>query len=235
MFKRFLPALALLVAPGVAAAQTLTFNTEEWFPYNYAKDGKVAGTATQIVERAAQAAQVPYTIALGPWNRAYNTALTQKDNCVYSTTVTDERKPLFKWVTPVETVKWVVYKAKGNALTAASMDDLKGKKIGGYVGDAVANYMKSQGFTVDEAPGDDANPKKLQAGRIDAWATTDISGIKLAKDAGVEIEKVIDIRENVMGLACNKEIDDATIAKLQAALDTLNSSGEAEKIRQSKF
>jgi len=38
-----------------------------------------------------------------------------------------------------------------------------------------------------------------------------------------------------MGLACNKEIDDATIAKLQAALDALNSSGEAEKIRQSKF
>lgn len=235
MLKRLLPALVLAVTPGVASAQTLTFNTEDWFPYNYAKDGKVVGTATEIVEKAAQDAKVPYTIALGPWNRAYNTALTQKDNCVYSTTVTDERKPLFKWVTPVETVKWVVYKAKGNALTATSLEELKGKKIGGYIGDAVANYLKSQGFVVDEAPGDDANPKKLQAGRIDAWATTDISGTKLAKDAGVDIEKVIDIRENVMGLACNKDVDDATIASLQTALDALNASGEAEKIRKSKF
>ena len=96
--------------------------------------------------------------------------------------------------------------------------------------------MKSQGFKVDEAPGDTANPKKLQAGRIDAWATTDISGVQLSKDAGVEIEHVVDIRENmVLGVACNKGTDDAAIAKLQKALDDLNASGEADKIRQSKF
>lgn len=235
MLKRFLLALVLAALPCTVSAESLTFNTEDWFPYNHDIGGKVAGTSTEILEKVAKAAGVKYQIVLGPWNRSYNTALNQPGNCVYSTTLTEERKPLFQWIKPLESVKWVVYKVKGSPLTASSLEDLKGKTIGGYVGDAVANYMKSQGFKVDEAPGDAANPKKLQAGRIDAWATTDISGIQLSKDAGIEVEHVVDIRENILGVACNKGIDGAVIAKLQKALDGLNASGEADKIRQSKF
>ena len=162
MLKRFWPILMLTTLPYTASAAALTFNTEDWFPYNYDVGGKVVGTSTEILEKVASASGINYQIVLGPWNRSYNTALNQPGNCVYSTTITEERKPLFRWIQPLESVKWVVYKLKGSPLTASSLEDLKGKIIGGYVGDAVANYMKSQGFKVDEAPGDMANPKNCR-------------------------------------------------------------------------
>ena len=90
--------------------------------------GKVVGTSTEILEKVASAAGIDYQVVLGPWNRSYNTALNQPGNCVYSTTVTKERKPLFQVDTTFESVKWVVYKLKGSPLTTSSLEDLKEKQ-----------------------------------------------------------------------------------------------------------
>lgn len=231
MSRRFLPVIVLSALPYAALAEPLILNTENWFPYNYEKDGKILGTSTEIVEKAAKAAGVDYKIVLGPWNRSYNTALNQPNNCVYSTSLTDDRKPLFKWVKSVGAVRWYVFKLKGSSFTASSIDDLKGKTIGGYVGDASAEFLKKNGIKVDQAPSDDVNPKKLKAGRIDAWATAELPGIRLAKKAGVEIEPTFNLLEYMLTIACNKSVDDAVIAKLQKAVDDINASGEGDKIR----
>lgn len=230
-------AFALLILPNTAAAGpwSLTLNTEEWYPFSYTQDHKATGTAVEIIRLVLKEAGIGYQIVTGPWNRSYNTALVKPDNCVFPTQVTEDRKPLFKWIGPVERNRWVVYKTKDSPLTASTMDDLKDKLIGGYIGDAVAVYLKQQSFRVEEATADHLNVKKLRSGKIDAWATTQLSGIKLAKDAGLDIEQVVEIRENTLALACNRAVDDAIIARMQHALDALEASGEAEKIRQSKF
>lgn len=235
MTRRFLQVALAALIPATATAAPLTFNTEDWFPYNYTKDGKVVGSSTELIKLIGKNADVDYEIALGPWNKSYNEAMNTPGNCVYTTAVLDDRKPLFKWVYPLDTNRLSIYKLKGKPLTATSLDELKDKKIGSYTGDAAAEFLKSKGFTVDEAPADNVNPKKLVTGRIDAWITTDTSGLKLAKEAGVEIEKVVTAHEYPLGLACNKSVEDAVIAKMQKALDDLIASGEADKIRQSKF
>ncbi|AMW34772.1 amino acid ABC transporter substrate-binding protein [Haematospirillum jordaniae] len=235
MTKRFIPVVLAAFLPLTATAAPLTFNTEDWFPYNYTKNGKVVGSSTELIKLIGKNADVEYEIVLGPWNKSYTEALNLPGKCVYTTAVTDERKPLFKWVYPIDTTRLIIYKLKGKPLTASSLDDLKGKKIGSYTDDAAAEFLKSKGFTVDEAPADNVNPKKLVTGRIDAWITTDTSGLKLAKEAGVEVEEVMVAHEHPLGLACNKSVDDAVIAKMQKALDDLIASGEADKIRQSKF
>lgn len=225
------------VKPGTAMAQgqTLIFNTEEWFPYNYAKGDGVVGTATELVKRIASKAGIPYTITLGPWNRSYNNALTLPNHCVYSTNITEERRPLFKWVAPIENARWVVYKKKGSLIEAKSLEDLRNRVFGGYLGDAIATYLKNNDFKVEEAASDHINPRKLEAGRIDVWATYDASGLKLAQDSEVEIELVLPIRDNELGLACNKMVDDNAIMAMQKALNELNASGEADAIRKSKL
>ena len=43
MLKRFLPVLVLTALPYTASAAALTFNTEDWFPYNYDVGGKGGG------------------------------------------------------------------------------------------------------------------------------------------------------------------------------------------------
>lgn len=216
-------------------AQMLTFNTEEWFPYNYMQDGQIAGTSTALVQKISEQAGIKYTMTLQPWALSYNNALHLPGHCVFSTNVTRERLPLFKWVKPIENARWVVYKLKTDPLIASSLNDLKDKTFGGYLGDAIAVFLKSQGFKVEEAASDHINPHKLAKGEIDLWATYDSSGIRLAKERDIEVEPVLVIRNNELALACNKHVDDATITKLQNALDEINTSGEADEIRRRKF
>jgi len=226
--------LGLVLACAPAGAQPLVFNTEEWAPYNYMENGRVAGTSTDIVRLVAKNADIDYETVLGPWNRSYNTALNHPGNCVFSTVITDERKPLFKWVAPIERTRLVLFKLRGNSLTATSLSDVKNMKIGSYKGSVEVKYLEARGLTVEEAPADYVNASKLKSGRIDLWATADTS-VRQAREAGVEIEPALVFSENDLGLACNLATDDAVIAKLQAALDAINASGEADKIRQSKF
>ena len=193
------------------------------------------GISTEIVEKAAKAAGIDYKVVLGPWNRSYNTALNQPGNCVYSTSLTEAREPLFKWVKSVGALRSYVFKLKGASFSPTSLEDLKGKTVGGYVGDATAAFLKEKGVKVDEAPSDDVNPKKLKAGRIDVWAAAEFSGPQLAEAAGVEIEPAFKLLEYMLAIACNKAVDDAVIAKLQKAVDDINASGEGDKIRSQKF
>lgn len=225
----------LILTAGAAKAQPLVFNTEDYYPYNYLENGTINGTSTRIIALMAQKAGVSYRTVIGPWQQSYSNALSQDKNCVFSTILSEERKDLFKWVLPVETMRMVIFKLKDSPLTASSLDDLKEYTIGGYSGDASATYLKLRGFKVDEAPTDDLNPMRLRNGRINAWATTDFLGPKLSKAAGIEVEPLLLVNERTMGLACNKGTDDEIIHKLQKALEEINSSGEAESIRKTKF
>ena len=128
-----------------------------------------------------------------------------------------------------------MYKLKTDPLVASSLEGLRDKTFSGYLGDAIAVFLKSQGFKVDEAASDHINPNKLAKGEIDVWATYDSSGIRLAKERDIEIEPVLIIRNNELALACNKHVDDVVITKLQNALDDINASGEADEMRRRKF
>jgi polar amino acid transport system substrate-binding protein len=166
-----------------------------------------------------------------PWARAYEQALKMPGHCVYSTTLTEARKPLFKWVQPIVSNNWVLYTAAGSSAPApASLDAVKGKRIGGYIGDATAIWLKEQGHDVDEAQRDDLNPKKLEAGRIDYWASGERLAPIMAREAGVAIKPVLTIRQTVLGLACNEAVPAATVDKLNAALAAARDDGTLGKI-----
>ena len=139
-------ALAVVACTGIRA-QPLVFNTEEWAPYNYMDNGKVAGTSTEIVRLAAKYADIDYETVLGPWNPSYNTALNHPGNCVFSTVITDERKPLFKWVAPIERTRLALFKLHGSSLAATSMADVKNMKIGSYKGSVEVEYLEARGLT----------------------------------------------------------------------------------------
>ena len=95
---------------GNANAIELTLLTEEGPPHNMAGDqpGQIIGMGTELVEKALQSVGVGYKIVLASWRRAYQTALTEADTCVYSTTLTDERKSSFVWIGPLYKNEWVL-------------------------------------------------------------------------------------------------------------------------------
>ena len=212
-------AIVLSLAPAAAGAADLTVFTEDNRPFNYMDKAtnKVAGLSTDILLEAFKKAGVSYDLQLTAWSRAYGAALNQPNTCVYSTTVTEERKPLFKWVAPITSNDWVLVARKG-APMVDKLDALKGKRIGGYVKDAKAHYLKQQGMNVDEASDDSVNPKKLVAGRIDYWATTNFWKTMVDPATAAKLEQVLLVKKVDYGLACNKSVPDALIAKIKAAL-----------------
>lgn len=223
---RVLPAAVVAALLSVGAHAQLLLTTEEYPPFNMTVEGVVTGSATALVRRSFERAGIPYRIEMLPWQRAYGMALAQPDVCVYSTTETDERKPLFEWIGPLVTNDWALFARAGASLPITRLEDAKGRRIGGYQGDATALFLQSNGFEVDAAPSDELNPAKLVSGRIDLWATGSELGPYLARRQGIDnIEQVLVFKEVVLSLACNKATDPAALARLRAALADIKRGG----------
>jgi polar amino acid transport system substrate-binding protein len=214
-------------------AEPLIITTEEYPPFNMTKGTEVTGLSTDILKKALESAKIDYSLAVYPWQRAYDMALKQANTCVYSTTLTEQREPLFKWVGPLAKNDWVLFAKADNTIKVASIDDLKPYTIGGYQGDALSIFLKEKGLKVDEVISDKLNPRKLQAGRIDFWASGRLMGPYLASQEGVSgLKPVLVIKETTMYLACGKSVPDETITKLNGALKQMSEDGTAAALTQ---
>ena len=215
-----------------AQAQTIQLKTENYPPYNLAdKNGKIVGISTEIVERLFARANVAYKMELLPWTRAYDLALNNNDHAVFSTTQTEAREPLFKWVGPITANNWVFLKNADNEIEVNSLEDAKKYRIGGYRGDAVSLYLESQGFTIHYVNKDYLNARKLDRGRIDLWATGQLLGPYYARENNVwNIEEVMTFRETIMSIAFNKDTSDEIINRLNQELDLMESEGVIDQI-----
>jgi polar amino acid transport system substrate-binding protein len=221
---------------GPSRAAGLTIATESYPPFNMqAADGSVTGLSTDILRLLMERAGVAYGLTLMPWQRAYAMARDLAGTCVYSTTRTAEREPLFLWVGPLVRNDWVLFGRTGGEAgpspRVATLEDARPYSIGGYDGDAVALYLAEQGFSVATAPYDRLNPKKLAAGRIDFWATGDLLGRTLAAREGVtEIAPLLTFRRTEMYLACNPAVPKATVDRLNAVLEEMRADGTVARV-----
>jgi polar amino acid transport system substrate-binding protein len=216
---RVVPAAVVAALMSFAAGAQTLVTTEEYPPFNMTEQGEVVGVSTALVRRMFERAGLAYRIQMLPWQRAYALALAQPGTCVYSTTETDERKPLFEWVGPLVVNSWTLFARADTALTIGRLEDARGHRIGGYQGDATAVFLQGQGYDVDAAPSDDLNPAKLMAGRIDLWATGSELGPYLARHQGITaIKPLFAFKDVVLSLACNRATEAQTLDGLRAAL-----------------
>lgn len=234
LFRSVLFIFLWLIGPGsVSAAQPhLLLTTENYPPFNMQQENTslIVGISTDIVREVMKRASVPYTMKFLPWQRAYNMALKTKNTCVFSTTITEERKPQFKWVGPLVQNDWIFFARPDSEISIDSLEDARAYRVGGYKGDATALFLESQGFRLDLASHDHVNPGKLEAGRFELWATGVHLGPYLARQAGVEIRPLFTFRETVMGLACNQEVEDELVASLNRILSELRAEGVVDQI-----
>ena len=225
----------LLTATFSLPAVALTFTTEDFPPFNFSPDGgkTVSGSATDILREAMKRTGLQASISLMPWERAYKMGQDDKNTCVFSTTRTEAREPLFKWVGPLVDNNWIIFAKSDSPIAGKALDDVKQYKIGGYRGDAAALFLKEKNMKVEEADNDDQNVRKLGAGRIDRWIAGSLAGPWIAKKAGVPIKPLFTVKETQMYLACNKGVADDVTKKLNDAIKAIRSDGTAEKIYKS--
>jgi polar amino acid transport system substrate-binding protein len=212
------------------AAADLTVFTEEAAPMNDTENGKVTGSATEIVREIVKRAGTAGEPQVVPWARGYKEVQERGDVALYATTRTEAREPLFHWVGPVGKKPWILYAKKGAGLKIASLDDAKKvKAIGIYKDDAKGQLLRKEGFTnLDEVPKDDVNPKKLIAGRIDPWISGDQEAPPTAKNAGVDpaqFEPVFAISTKELYVVFARKADAALVKSWQDAYAAMDKDG----------
>ncbi|EFQ65548.1 hypothetical protein PFWH6_0340 [Pseudomonas fluorescens WH6] len=246
MFKQLLLALAStsVLMAGTAHAEepsdtTLVLLTENFPPYNMAKNGKnfakdenIEGIAVDIVRETFKRAGISYNLTLRfPWERIYKLALEKPGYGVFVMARLPDREALFKWVGPIGPDDWVLLAKADSTLKLDDLEHARGYKIGAYKGDAIAESLEKQGLNPIVVLRDQDNAQKLLDGQIDLWATGDPAGRYLARQVGVTgLRTVLRFNSAELYLALNKEVPDELVTKLQAALDELRKDGRVDEI-----
>ena len=246
MFKRLLPVfagLSLLLANAASAAESSAYSmvllTENFPPYNMAKNGKnfaqnenIEGIAVDVLRETFKRAGISYSMTLRfPWERIYRLALENPGYGVFVTARVPEREALFKWVGPIGPDDWVLLARGDSPITVTSLEQASQYRIGAYKGDVIALSLEQKGLSPVIVLRDQDNAKKLQAGQIDLWATGDPAGRFLARQVGISgFKTVLRFNQAELYLALNKDVPDAVVAKLQKALNELRAEGVVEKI-----
>ena len=201
---------------------------------NFARDDGIDGISAEVVRAMFKRANIDYSLSLRfPWDRLYRLTLDKPNYGLFSTTYTEERKPLFKWVGPLAKTGWVLLAAPGNDIKVSSLQDAAKYRVGAYKNDAVSQHLESQGLAPINALRDQENVKKLVRGQIDLWATTDPVGRYLAKQEDVSgLNTVLRFNDAELYLALNKDTPDEVVERLQKALDEMRADGFIDDITE---
>jgi len=230
--------LPFLIAlrPGNAQAQAtvLQLTTEQLPPLNMSDDnGKtVYGAAADKVHELMRRSGIGNTMQMMSWNRAIELARRQADTCAFATVRTPEREANFKWIGPIAKGDWVLFGPRDKVGKVTNLDQIKGKRIGGYLGDAAGRYLNDIGYEVVVSYSDEATIKNLLAGRLDYWVSTRKGAQTMIAQhqAEAQIAELLHIRSVDYYLACNLQTNDAVINNLRIALKQITSDGTVDRI-----
>jgi polar amino acid transport system substrate-binding protein len=235
--------LASMALTSTSMAQSsvdgLTIMTEVYPPFNYEEDGKIKGLSTEVVGRMLELTGSSKTIAdvqMLSWTRGYNLAQEAKNHALYSTTRTQSREKLFKWVGPIVPTMIGVIAKKDSNIKISSVEDLYKLRIGTVKDDIGHLLLEEAGMPKDRMESvlsSEQNYRKLIAGRVDAIAyEANVSkwGIKELGMNPAEYEVVYELKRADLYLAIQKDTSNEVVDLLQAKLDEAKADGSYEKI-----
>lgn len=223
--------------PRATPAQ-LNIYTEQSFNAHFKdRDGRVKGYVYELV-RAMQARMGDTTpIRILPWARAYKLAVSKPNTLLFSTTFTEARRPLFKWVGPVAESIWVLYARKGDGIVISSLDEAKAVgSIGTYIDDVREQLLTKRGFTNLEPVSDDTlNLRKLINNRITLWASGTARAANICGRTGISlsrIEPVFTLKAKGLFIAFNRATPDDIVDTWARAYQDVRSDGTMAAIYQ---
>ncbi|APJ03591.1 substrate-binding periplasmic protein [Silvanigrella aquatica] len=234
--KLFFLILSTIYSSYIYSTTKLTLITEDFRPpLNMLVNDKITGMSTEIMQELMRREKIEYTLDIYPWARGVNMTQKQNNTALFSTTRTPEREKLFKWVGPLVANNWVFFAKKGSTIKIISLEDAKKHVVGVYNEDAVTEYLLKNGFernkNLDVSTNDQQNALKLEAGRIDLWASGSTLGpwiVKTAKSG--KITELFTFNKTDLYAAFNLGTSDELIKKLNSTLKKMKQDSTVEKI-----
>jgi polar amino acid transport system substrate-binding protein len=229
----------VLISPVASTAVELTVLTENLPNLNYIDNGKLVGYSVDVVKEIQRRTDSSDEIKVLPWARAYNMALKDENTVLFSVTLTDERKDLFKWICPLITKRDILIALKDSDLSINNIEDAKRvDRIGTIRGDSKERLLLDLGFrNLEPVSSEQQNLNKLMLGRIDLWVNKQPGLKATCEQAGIAygvIKEVLHLRERDLCIAFSKATPDSVVAAWQTAFDEMNQDGTIERM-QSKW
>lgn len=224
-----------------AQAQTvseLVWVSEEYAPFNYTDQGVPTGISVEVLQHIWTRLGVnkqPSDIQMLPWARGYRMAQEQAGVCLFSTTVTEPRKALFHFVSPIIATRIAIVAPRERQLKIDTVADLAPYTIGVVREDIGEQALLNDGSTATLSRADSARSlvRMLAGGRFDAISYESNTVRWNMQESGIDttaFEDVFTVRESVLGIACHKDTAPDTLAQLQHALDALHADGTLKRI-----
>ena len=166
---RMLLAMCLAWAATAQAASLVVYGGDNYAPSTYLVDGKPAGALVEILQKVSQKTGDTYVLRLYPWKRAYENAL-RGDGAIVGLSMTPERQALFDFSDPLYYNALQLVVAKGNEFVFSSLDDLKGRSVGGGAGVSygpdVDQALASGVFTMERDSDATARLQRVLSGQL---------------------------------------------------------------------
>jgi polar amino acid transport system substrate-binding protein len=218
-------------------AQGMTILTEENPPWNYTQNGKLQGISVEIVKHIQKELGTDYAVSVTPWNRGYGATLKHDNHILFSTAKIASRDDLFQWVGPIATDKVYLFEYVQNPQNVKTLSEAK--KVAaidaGPPTNAAYMVLQSKGFTnLSHLSRDIGDINHLVNAKVSLLALGENSLAYKAFLENIDISKFVNtgvlIYEYPLYIAFSKTTDSLVVAKWQAALDKLKSSGVVAKI-----
>ncbi|MDO9539270.1 MAG: transporter substrate-binding domain-containing protein, partial [Methanocalculus sp.] len=159
---------------------TLTYMTEEHYPYNYIEDGERKGISIDLLEEVFTDLNADLSrdqMILSTWEEGYQKTLSIPGYVLFSTARTPEREDLFLWAGPIVRSRNVLFMRAGERVQTE--DDLLKLSVGAITDDISGDDIRALGFEkITYATGAEELIHALEAGEIDAWAYAEYPGIR---------------------------------------------------------
>ena len=220
---------------GTSNAPSLQLVTEDYPPITFMKDGKVTGFATEVVQEILKRLNQPDNIKMMAWDDAYNLALKEKNVLLFSTTRTEQRETLFKWVGPIGSYNDILYAKSGSGIVINNLEDAKKVgKIGvvdGWFSKEFLTGLDFKNLESTKLPAE--NAKKLVEGKVDLCAFTDTTAPEILKEAGYSMDQIAPayvIKTYEFYIAFSKDTSDAIVSEWRRSFEEMKTDGTFGKI-----
>ncbi len=165
--------VALLAIPVEAAPRLkITLSNQEWPPY-MGQELPYDGILSRLVKEAFARGGVDVAYRYYPNNRTLQSARNGQVDGSFGWAPTAERKRDLLYTLPVLSARMVFFQRKERPLAWSRWSELQGARVGITVGNFYSDdfdaQVKNGTLTVDNAPDDLINLRKLIAGRIDLF------------------------------------------------------------------
>ena len=221
------------------SGQSIQVVTEEYPPFNYAKDGKVVGFCTEVVKEILKRASLEHSIRSYPWAESYKMAQTQPNVLIYSIGRNVEREPMFKWVDVIARTEVYFFKLKSRMdIKIKTFDDVTKFKIGAVQDDFRAQWLMKQGIKnqLTLVPDDRQNMRNLFDRKIDIFPIGEFVAYHIAHQEGRafnDLEKAMYVKDMSADLymAFSIQTPELIMEKCKKALFEIKKDGNYEKIK----